>query len=207
VDKEKKLFSETRVYPVVFMIIVALLFGTILAVFYHSTIERVELSEELRFKQSVLSLFSLPFDDVIESYEKHIIEQEKDGYKYYVAYSDEEKIGYCFIVHGAGLWGSITCLVGVDPEFDQLIAIHILNQSETPGLGGRISEPTFQEQFAGKPIFEGEEVINYRLVPEKDAAKETEINQITGATASSKAIVDMLTDNLKKIIEILGDQI
>ena len=111
------------------------------------------------------------------------------------------------MIHGAGLWGSITCLVGVDPEFEKLIAIHILNQSETPGLGGRISEPQFQEQFASKPIFEGGEVLNYRLVPEKDSANETEINQITGATASSKAIVDMLTDNLKRIFEALGDQL
>ena len=61
-------------------------------------------------------------------------------------------------------------------------AIRILNQSETPGLGAKASEPSFSGQFADRnslPL----------AVVKQPAAEPNEIQAISGATITSTAVV------------------
>jgi len=206
-DTEKKNFQDSRLYPIVFMIIVALVFGLLLSFFYHFTKERVEQHSVLRFQQAVLSLFDLPADDIEKSFQDHITNEENNGLQYYSAMDAENNlIGYCFTVSGSGLWGKITALIALNSEYTELIGIHILDQNETPGLGGRISESGFQSQFTGKTIITDGNVVHFQLIAESDTAADTEINQITGATSSSKAVVDILHNNLITIFDIIGQE-
>ncbi len=184
------------------MIIVALFFGSLLAVFYHSTSERISEQRRLRLQKAVLSVFELPEDNVEEDYERYISEHEFEGMQYYIARDDTLTLGYCFAVSGSGLWGTITALLAVNEEFEQILALHILDQNETPGLGGRISEESFLEQFAGQGFIEDDRVVEFSLVPEDETAGRHEINQITGATSSSRAVVSIVYDNLQKIRNI-----
>ncbi|MBW6515059.1 MAG: FMN-binding protein [Candidatus Cloacimonetes bacterium] len=201
--KEKKSFSETRVYPIIFMIIVALFFGSILAVFYHSTTERIQEQRELRLRSAILALFDLPLDDIQESYERYIIEQETAQLFYYIAQADTLTLGYCFPISGTGLWGGISALLAVNNDFNEIIAFHILDQNETPGLGGRITEESFQNQFADKEFIIENRIIEFRLVSENEPTERREVNQITGATASSQAVVSMIYRNLRQISQLL----
>lgn len=201
--KEKQAFTETRIYPVIFMLIVALFFGTLLAVFYHSTTDRIREHRELRLKSAVLSVFDLPLEDVQESYERYITELETPELFYYVAQDDTLTLGYCFPIAGNGLWGGISALLAVNTDFTEIIAFQILDQNETPGLGGRISEEGFQNQFRGKAFMVDNEIVEFRLNPEDDPAGEIEVNQITGATSSSQAVVSMIFRNLQKINDII----
>lgn len=202
-EKEKRVFSETRAYPIIFMLLVALFFGTLLASFYHSTKERIEENRVLRFKEAVLSVFGLPTDDIELSYQEYITEHSIDELVYYIAQDDTLKLGYCFPVRGNGLWGSISALLAVDNEFAAILAFRILEQNETPGLGGRITEEAFQSQFSGKGFFDGEKIVEYRLIPEDETAGKYEINQITGATSSSQAVVSMIFRNFQTIMNTL----
>jgi len=96
---------------------------------------------------------------------------------------------------GNGYQSKITILIGMDLNMDRILAIKILQQMETPGLGTKIAnDPTsedpkwFTRQFkklpAGEPI---------SLVKKQAAEKsEGEVQAITGATISSQSVVDIV---------------
>ncbi len=97
-------------------------------------------------------------------------------------------IGTAFkVVAPDGYSGNINVMVGIAPN-DKLIGIEILTHAETPGLGSRITESWFKEQFKGK----GLEGVDWRV--KKDGG---EFDQITGATISPRAIVKAVKKGLE----------
>ena len=92
-------------------------------------------------------------------------------------------------VTGAGLWGEIESVVGVEKDLKTLTGLEFIKQNETPGLGGRITESWFKEQFRGKrwPL---------TVVPEGDPAGDQQFQAITGATNTTNAIRAILNDRL-----------
>lgn len=195
---EKKLFRETRTYPVVFMIIITIIFIGILATFYQLSFAKVQKYREMQLKKMVVSVFELPIQNVEKDFSKYIITREMEDLIYYEYRTDSILLGYCFPISGSGLWGTIHALLAVTPDFKKVINIEIVDQNETPGLGGRITENWFKDQFKGKTLINNNVLNNFVLIPENETAKDNEINQITGATASSKALVDMIYKDVEK---------
>ena len=195
---EKKLFRETRAYPVVFMLIITVIFIGILATFYQLSFEKVQQYRELQLKKIVMSVFELPTQNIENDFAKYITIQEMEDILYYESRVDSILLGYCFPISGSGLWGTIHALLAVTPDFEKIINIEIVDQNETPGLGGRITESWFKDQFKGKILIDNNILYSFVLIPENETAKDNEINQITGATASSKALVDMIYKDVKK---------
>lgn len=102
--------------------------------------------------------------------------------KEYVSVYDSEKklLGRIYHIVQAGYGGPIVIKVGFDPEC-KVKGVRILEHSETPGLGAKITEKSFLNQFTGKS---GKELYL------KKYNKEGTIDAITGATISSKAVSD-----------------
>jgi Na+-transporting NADH:ubiquinone oxidoreductase subunit C len=77
----------------------------------------------------------------------------------------------------------------VEKDLKTLTGIEFIKQNETPGLGGRITESWFKEQFRGKrwPL---------TVVPEGDPAGDQEFQAITGATNTTNAVRDILNNRL-----------
>ncbi|MDO9577023.1 MAG: FMN-binding protein [Candidatus Cloacimonadales bacterium] len=197
---EKKLFRETRLYPVVFMLIITIIFIGILATFYQLSLDKVTQYRETQLKKMVLRTFGLPTENIETEFNKFISQQAVEGLSYYEAKSDSVLLGYCFPISGSGLWGTINALLAVTPDFEKIINIEIVDQNETPGLGGRITEKWFKDQFKGKILIDNNIIKSFVLIPENEKGKADEVNQITGATASSKAVVDMIYKNVKKYL-------
>ena len=106
---------------------------------------------------------------------------------YYEAYDDEGKlVGYAFFVVKEGSQGPILLAGAIDLDYN-VIAIKVVRHSETPGLGARIKESAFQNQFLG--LTTGE----LHLSPEG------KIDAITGATVSSQAVVDAMRNKIGEI--------
>lgn len=78
-----------------------------------------------------------------------------------------------------GYSGKILIMMGVLPN-GTLGGIEILAQAETPGLGARIAEPSFKDQFKGRSLA----TTNFKV--KKDGG---DIDQLTGATISPRAVV------------------
>lgn len=104
---------------------------------------------------------------------------------YKVLDKNKRLIGVVFKASAKGYSGMIDTLAGMTVE-GKITAIKILSQNETPGLGSRITEPGFTGQFKGK--------FNPDL---KD------IQAITGATISSKAVIDSVKNKASEIMELL----
>ncbi|MBN1948411.1 MAG: FMN-binding protein [Candidatus Cloacimonetes bacterium] len=194
-------FIDSKGYPVIFMILITMLFIGILATFYHATIDRISIYQEISYRKALLDLFGLPQDNIEADYSNYIRKIVKDNIQYYEASRDSNLIGYAFEIKGNGLWGTITALIAVNQDITRLLKIEILSQNETPGLGGRITEKWFKNQFSNKLIWEDGALIQFNLVPENEEISDSQIRQITGATSSSKAVVDMIFRNLQKINE------
>lgn len=201
-EKVKKSFSDTRAYPIIFMIIITILFIGILATFYQLTLDRVQNYQQTQMQNKILNLFDLPLDNVKRDFQKYITKLELDEIIYYKAQKDSLLLGYCFPISGNGLWGKIDAFIALSQDLKILKKLEIVDQNETPGLGGRITENWFKIQFNDKIIINDNLVRKFQLISEGNVAKNQEIQQITGATASSKAVVDMIYNSVKEIKKI-----
>lgn len=103
-----------------------------------------------------------------------------------------------FIINGPGLWGEITATVGIktlnDKNFNEITGIEFIKQSETPGLGGRISEKTFKDSLKNK-------IIPLKLKKEGETDDKNNIDGITGATITTNYVINLINYNIKNITE------
>ena len=107
-------------------------------------------------------------------------------------------VGYALPAEGNGYQGVIKLMVGLTTDLSEITGISVLEQVETPGLGGRISEQAFQEQFRGVKT---EPAVGY--VKNQKPDRDTDIQAVTGATISSRSVVTIINRNLKKFREAL----
>ena len=94
------------------------------------------------------------------------------------------------VVAAHGYGGPIRMMVGVAPS-GELLGLAILQQSETPGLGTRIEEEGFRAQFLGK----GLTAVRWKVT--KDGG---DFDQISGATISSRAVVEGLSAGIESYL-------
>ena len=85
------------------------------------------------------------------------------------------------VEEGAGMWGPIRLCVGIDRRKNKLLGVRVLSQQETPGLGARISEKTFWQQFHGRSFSRDIQIVRTPI-------RQNEVDGVTGATISSKAV-------------------
>jgi len=121
-------------------------------------------------------------------------EEKLAGEAYYVARKDNKVLGYIIKAKAKGYASTINMLVGFDVK-GVIKGIKILSQEETPGLGAKINEvrygehkPWFLKQFEG------------RKAQELDLKN---IEAVTGATISSKAMLDGVKKAVSEFISAL----
>lgn len=94
-----------------------------------------------------------------------------------------------------GYGGEISIMVGVDEKLTVTGVSIIDNANETPGLGSRVGEPAFYEQFLGKTK-------NIGVI--KNQPSGNQIEAVTGATISSRAVTEGVNDAIKAVEGVLG---
>jgi len=201
--KSKK--KKPILYPVVFMIVIAAVFTTALASLNAVTLDLVETQEAVKNQRSILYVFGQEVPEGLKeiqiSFEALVTEETIKEISYYVATENDETIGYAFPFQGSGLWGTIWGYVAITPDFSEIIGIDFIKHAETPGLGGRISEQWYRDQFRGIRIDEDMgDIIIYRPSNGGNA------DAITGATLTSNAVRNMINDQLQELLnEVKGD--
>ena len=112
----------------------------------------------------------------------------------YTVFSDGSQLGYAFLAVGKGYGGDINILVGLEDE-TTVKGIKIVSQEETPGLGTRITEPFFTDQFVGIDITD--------IALSRDGGQ---IDAITSSTISSSAVVEAVRETaLEKVGKLTGN--
>jgi electron transport complex protein RnfG len=106
---------------------------------------------------------------------------EGDSLDVYPAKIDDTIIGYAINSYTLkGFSGNVSLMAGFKPD-GTIINITVLEQKETPGLGTKMTEPEFKDQFNDKnPAV-------FQLKVKKDGGS---VDAITAATISSRAFCD-----------------
>ncbi|HRD17860.1 MAG TPA: FMN-binding protein [Candidatus Marinimicrobia bacterium] len=179
---------------VVVLTLTALLSGLILAVLNTYTAPRIELNENKTLLEAI--------EYVIPGQKTCDVKVIKDV-TFYVGKDDKgQVIGVAFVAEGDGFQSRLRILVGMDPEMTKIVQMKILSQAETPGLGTKIeNDPTnktdafwFLKQFADLPAVNPISVVKGQAA---DKSK-SQIQAITGATISSRAVVDIINAAIEK---------
>lgn len=162
--------------PVIVLTVVCVVSAISLGAFHGLTKERIEESEQ--------NQVNLAFKEIFPSSEFEEVDNNV-----YRALSNGELKGYVGIAKGRGYGGFtggfIKLAVGVNLE-GAVKRVRVISQSETPGLGSRITENWFLSQFDGKT---SEDI--------KLVKNDGDIEAITGATISSSAVVDAVRSEIK----------
>jgi len=193
--------KKGRIYTVVFMLIVSAVFTLLLAganTFYRPKIQENELLVE---RIAILYVFDIDqggsTTEILDRFEQNVKQTTISEVELYVyASKDEEPIAYAVPFTGAGLWGSISGYMGVSTELDRITGLVFTDHSETPGLGGRIDELTYREQFKDLQIA-SETTLAYG----SDGGGQ--IDAITGATSTSNAVLRILNQLLNDTVSKL----
>lgn len=94
--------------------------------------------------------------------------------------ADGNVTGFAVMVSSGGYGGDVSLAVGIDNEL-KVTGIDVISHSETPGLGAKCVKDEFKGQFVGKGA-------DIQVV--KSGAKDNQIDAITSATITSRAVTN-----------------
>lgn len=92
---------------------------------------------------------------------------------------------------GQGYGGRIDALLALDGDMNTIAGLVVTRHAETPGLGGRIAEASWQASFPGTEIRDPGGAIRFAVARGK-ASSAYEVDGITGATRTSTAVTRMV---------------
>lgn len=111
---------------------------------------------------------------------------------------DDGSKKYVIPIYGAGLWGPIWGYVAVNADGRTIYGADFSHASETPGLGARITEESFQQQFVDKSMFVDNDFKSVSVM--KKGQKPTNgseyVDAISGATITSRGVSAMMENCL-----------
>jgi H+/Na+-translocating ferredoxin:NAD+ oxidoreductase subunit G len=131
-------------------------------------------------------------------------EPDKDELLIYAGYdANKELIGFAIPGSEPGFQDIIATMFGYDDTKKVIIGFEVLESKETPGLGDKIfKDADFQTNFIALAV-------DPEIVPVKKGQKQkpNEVEAITGATISSKAVVRLLNKTMDIWQTIIDDYI
>jgi electron transport complex protein RnfG len=178
------------IIPVFSLFLICIVFTFLLGMTNKATAEKIKdlsLKAEAEARTKVL--------DTAKSFSD---EKEKDGIIYYEGYDEQgEIVGYIFPEQTKGYGGTIYMTVGIDSD-GTVHGVEITELSETAGLGMNAkNHPWFLEQFKDMGGVIG---------VAKNNPAEGEIQALTGATITSKAVTLGVNTAIESFNEITGGE-
>ncbi|MCF7521600.1 Na(+)-translocating NADH-quinone reductase subunit C [Neisseria sp. ZJ106] len=107
----------------------------------------------------------------------------------YLVKDENGKVGQIVLpMHGNGLWSVMYGFVSIQPDGNTVNGITYYDQGETPGLGGEISNPLWQQKFVGKKLFDENGKLALHVGKGASADKEHGVDALSGASLTSKGV-------------------
>ena len=190
----------------------------LIAAVYLFTLPYVRANKEAALNQAVVSVLG-------DVHSKHALNWQ-DG-KWIVSRADQASssdhvfagydakgslLGFAIAAKGMGYQDSIELMYGYAPERQAITGISILENRETPGLGNRIaSDKNFLAQFQHLDVTldaSKQRLANVVAVARKgQKAKPWQVDSISGATISSKAVARIINDSAQRWLPRLQDDV
>lgn len=119
-------------------------------------------------------------------------------YTYFEGTKNGEIKGYVITVTTKSYGGDLSAIVGIDAETSKITGVEITSINDTAGLGMKAKNADFLNQYFGKT--EG-------IGVNKNAPGDNEIQAITGATITSKAVTEAVNTAFAVYSEIKAGDI
>ena len=197
--------KKSPAYVLSFMAAICLVFGASIAVVNYATLGLLAKNATLHRNSVLCRAFQIDVagsaaEDFQKAVDENLVEtrigsgaDERLLFKRITP--GRESVG--FLMGGMGFWDRIEAVVVLSPDLKQILNIQFMDQKETPGLGARIEEPWFTDQFKSLALAwddpQGQRVL-VGANPAPNAANE--VDAITGATQTSMALMRFFNEEL-----------
>lgn len=196
---------KKQLFSILYMFIVTLFFTSVVSGVKLLNQERIDRNQDIKLQKIILQVLDIQKEQVSEEqleaiYSNRVKAVSIDDRTIHIGYDADSRTisGYAFPVNGSGFWGPIHGMAAVGPDAANIIGIAFYKHTETPGLGGRITEEWFTTQFIGLPMYQDKDTNKiFYFKPEGTGAKINELDAITGATGTSRAVEVFLNNELK----------
>ncbi|HHX02082.1 MAG TPA: FMN-binding protein [Firmicutes bacterium] len=192
---------------IVVLTIIAMISGLLLAQVYHLTYDRIQLGKAQALRGSILAALPGAVDfRVIEAHPVGGLEDDRSTLRSKPGSDSDplllfqgldengDPVGFAYVCEGVGYGGIIKIMVGVNHTSELISGVAILEHVETPNIGSLIENESFRNQFVGKgtadPIALGQD-----------------IDRITGATVSSRAVTEAVNRDLSNALQAYKEAI
>lgn len=114
----------------------------------------------------------------------------------YLVWDDSELKRVILPVHGQGMWSTLYGLLALEFDLNTIGAVSFYEQTETAGLGDRITQPDWLVKWRGRQIFNKQGEVVFRVaggpVDENSAAALHQVDAISGATVTTVAVTRLV---------------
>jgi Na+-transporting NADH:ubiquinone oxidoreductase subunit C len=194
--------KKSFAYPIILMSLLTAVFTLVLSYLNYSTAEKISLLQGADLQRKILYVFDIDTpsdepDDIRKVFEEKIESEEIKDEIIYTFKENGEVKGYAFPATGPGLWGTINAYVGISKDYSEVLGLEFISQDETPGLGGRIAEEWYKEQFRGIDLtnVSDNNYVIYR------PATGGNVDAIAGATLTSKSVSKLVNEDMYNFIK------
>lgn len=226
-NEQKKGFNKnSNVYIIIYTIVIVAIVALLLSVTSGLLKDRQDKNVELDKKKQILSSM-LDKDSIGNNAEalynntiKHYCLLNEDGslgedidfgrkiaegeLPIYVA-EIEGETKYIIPLNGAGLWGAIWGYIAFNEDRNTVYGVYFSHAGETPGLGAKIADKEFQQQFEGKHVMNEGAFASIAVMKKGQTADgQDQVDAISGGTITSKGVETMLKDCLGNYSKFFG---
>jgi len=140
--------------------------------------EQKQVAKEQAMAQVLPEADTFEFVEVSDEWSDRIVEAS-------AGYAGDTLVGYAVTASQKGFGGPVNVMVGIGVD-GAFTGASLLSHNETPGLGAEAAKPAFIDQYKGKtaPL----------TVVKSGSPGETEIQAITGATITSRAVTGAINN-------------
>ncbi len=188
----------------------SLLSGFLIVFAYETTLPRILANRQRAIEEAVFRVLPGATSRATYAIEGDTLrlagEDAGPGAKLYTGYgSDGRLVGVAIEAAGQGYQDVIRVLYGYSPDTEGTTGFTIVESKETPGLGDKIGiDPRFLANFDGLALRldASGTALEHDVVSVKRGAKKNpwEIDGISGATVSSKAVARIVNESAKLIV-------
>jgi len=178
---------------VVVLVVIALVAGTCLSLVHTSTKDRISEMKRRELEnaiQRVEPFMKDPYKEIRYPYEDDTVTV------YLISDTETIKGAAVKMRSSAGFSGDISFLMGINKD-EEITGFYLLDHKETPGLGSKVGDEVFWGQFIGKSL----DQFVFKVKKEKG-----QVDAITAATITSKAVTHALAKGLRIFRQFKADQ-
>jgi len=203
---------KKRIYSVVYMFLLTLVFASMVSAVKLASEDKIRQYQQMKLQRIILGVLNIPGVEAADAptldrvFRERVKPLDLKGRTVYLGYAEDGSTlsGYAFPVSGSGFWGPVYGMAAVDPQVERIIGLAFYRHSETPGLGARITEDWFTSQFKKLRLrpMQGDRKIFTLKAPGTGRGPD-ELDAVTGATGTSRAVEAFLNRDLDRFLRDL----